>query len=192
MGALTEVNPSAFNGDSHIARKIALLVRFYNVSTIIETGTLYGDTTRALALLAPKVITIEIDPSHTRIAQKNCHHLSNVEFLVGNSPEVLQRILPLSTPTLFYLDAHWGAYCPLIDELKVIAAAGMRPVIAIHDFLVPGKPFGFDTYSGQPYTLEWVRPSLQEIFGPEGFRYHYNTVADGANRGVIYIEPKRA
>jgi hypothetical protein len=89
---------------------------------------------------------------------------------------------------LLFLDAHWEASCPLLDELAAIAESGMKPIIAIHDFKVPNKDFGFDSYNGQDYTWDWIAPSIEKIYGKD-FKHYYNTVAEGAKRGCVFIEP---
>jgi len=61
-----------------------------------------------------------------------------VNFVLGNSPEQLAALLPHLDRPLFWLDAHWSrrrtagrdAECPLLEELAVIAAAGI-PDLAI-------------------------------------------------------------
>src|SRR5690606_34701363 len=90
---------------------------------------------------------------------------------------------------LFFLDAHWQQYNPLLDELKVIAEAGLKPVIVIHDFKVPFRDdLGYDSYNGQDYDYTWIQDSLHAIYG-SNFTTRYNDQATGAKRGVIIIEP---
>lgn len=94
--------------------------------------------------------------------------------------------------TLFFLDAHWGSHCPLKDELKVIAKHGLRPVIAIHDFYVPGEHgLAFDSYNGQALTFDWLGPVFDEIYGANGYHYYYNSEAESTEIkvGIIYIVP---
>jgi len=82
---------------------------------------------------------------------------------------------------------------PLLDELETIAKYELLPVIAIHDFKVPGGGLGFDAYNGQEYTFEWIKPKIDKIysFKNRGYKHYYNTPekACGAMRGIIYIVP---
>jgi hypothetical protein len=88
---------------------------------------------------------------------------------------------------LFYLDAHSHIETPLLDELKAIAEAEIKPIIVIHDWKIPDRPdLGYDSYNGQDYTFEWIKPSIEAIYGDE-YAYYYNNQAEGAKRGVIYI-----
>ena len=92
---------------------------------------------------------------------------------------------------LLYLDAHWFNSWPIIDELNQIAILGIKPIIVIHDFFVPKCPnLGYDTYKGQKLDFQYIKPSIEKIYGISGYKYYYNSKAGGANRGVIYIMNK--
>jgi predicted O-methyltransferase YrrM len=180
----------AFNGDHLILEEFKKLIKNFNIKYIIETGTFEGDTTMALACIAQHVHTIEISDQYLAKAKEKLKDLANIYFYKGSSPEVLNEILRgAENNILFFLDAHWNSYNPLIDELKVIHKHGLKPVIAIHDFKVPGKPFGFDSYGGQDYDWAWIEESIKAIYGDEGFTYWYNSEAHGAQRGIVYIVP---
>jgi hypothetical protein len=60
-------------------------------------------------------------------------------------------------------------------------------VIIIHDFKVPGKPWGFDSYGGKDLDLDYVRESLSYI--NQDFNLSYNQVAEGNKRGILYALP---
>jgi hypothetical protein len=178
----------AFNGDFYIRAEIEKLCKKYKIKTIIETGTFKGETTPVLAELAKEVHTIEINPAYY-----HQNHFTNPKITKhhGSSPEMLTKILgSVKKPCLFYLDAHWYDYWPLLDELKVIGRDAQNSVIAIHDCFVPERPnLGYDTRKGQRLDFEYISPYLPEIY-PKGYAYHYNSVSTGKNRGVIYIYPK--
>ena len=92
---------------------------------------------------------------------------------------------------LLFLDAHWESHNPLLEELQIIKDKGMKPVIAIHDFFVPEHPeLGFDSYAGQDYNWEWIASSIESIYGADGYKYFYNSEAEGMKRGVVFIMPK--
>lgn len=180
-------NAKGWEGDSFLGKEVERLCKQFNINHIIETGTFRGYTTKQLAKLAP-VYTVEIVPENYEYAKENLKGLP-VTIKLGNSVDALREWLPnLKKERLFFfLDAHWQQYNPLLDELHTIAINGIKPVIAIHDFKVPGKPFGFDSYAGQDYDLAWIDSALKEIYGT--YRYHYNSEAEGAMRGVIFIYP---
>jgi hypothetical protein len=103
-------------------------------------------------------------------------------------PEILKNYL--GDNYLFFCDSHWGPNNPLLEELKIIKAAGHKPHIIIHDFKVPGHPeLGYDTYNGQDYEFDWIKAGIEEIYGTDGYGIKYNSDAIGAKRGIIYIYP---
>jgi hypothetical protein len=106
---------------------VSLRHRFY-LRTFVETGTAWGDTALAAFNLGmfERVITIEASRSAFDAAKPE-FKASKVERVYGKTEEELARIVPtLTTPTLFYLDAHWcggpklGPECPLLAELAVL------------------------------------------------------------------------
>lgn len=182
----------AFNGDRHMLAEFRRLVRDHDIETIVETGTHLGATTCALAAIVRHVHSIEANERFLREARMRLNGQSNVSLHGGHSPAILKSLLPqISGPFLLYLDAHGDAGTPLLDELTVISESGLRPIIAIHDFYVPGRDFGFDTYNGQAYRWDWIASHVARIYGEAGFDYYYNSEADGARRGVAYIVPRR-
>ncbi|HEX2953223.1 MAG TPA: hypothetical protein VHR47_04475 [Bacillota bacterium] len=177
-----------FNGDFHIEKAIKKLCRRFRVATIIETGTFRGDTTPVLAKYASVVHTVEVNTDF--FATLNFAEPNIIKHR-GSSPDVLRAILgKVKKPCLFYLDAHWDNYWPLMDELKAIAYRAKNSVLVIHDFLNPEQPgYGYDTYNGQALCFEYISGVLSSIY-PSGYSFHYNSKADGLRRGVIYIYPK--
>ena len=187
----------AFNGDEILLQRVKDLVAKHGINLIVETGTYHGDTTLELSKMVPLVATIESNIEYYKIAAPILDTATNlVRQIIGDSGKIMPSLLTqcLADKILFFLDAHWNAYNPLIDELKSIAAAKIQPVILIHDFFVPGKstvpggPWGFDTYDGQDYNWEWVAPHVEAIY-PNGFVKSYNDDYQ-AFRGCLILEPK--
>src|SRR5574340_198310 len=186
----------AFNGDRLIQEQIENLIKVFGIRTIVETGTFKGHTTSVMADIATDVITIENNETYMEQAKEFFKSKHNITAILGNSPEVIQTKIKgspiLNHPIMFYLDAHWYQYNPLIDELKAIAELGISDcVIVIHDFKVPDKDFGFDKFpNGQEYVWEIIEPHVKKIYGDTGYEYFYNTQAEGSYRGIVYIHPK--
>ncbi|MEI8229667.1 MAG: hypothetical protein WCG83_00840 [Candidatus Peregrinibacteria bacterium] len=181
----------AFNGDWFLARRMDALIREQGIQTAVETGTYLGQTTRWLARRIPSVHTIEIQEKFATKARQSFRKFSNIQLHIDNSPNALRELIPkITSPVLFFLDAHWYDYWPILDEIQEIRKSGIRKcIIVIHDFFVPHSDFGFDSYLGQPLDLAYVTPALDEAFGKQQWKYWYNTRATGWNRGVIFIEP---
>ena len=190
--AYLDENAKGYEGDSFIHGEIKQLCEKFAVEIIIETGTFRGATTKRLAELAKRVYTIESNKEYADFARKNLQEIENAVLQFGNSAKELPFLLDNFSPKtsyLFFLDAHWHDYCPLLDELKAISDRNIKPVIFIHDFKVPGRPdLGFDSYNGQDFEFSYIKEAIEAIYG-DNYDYHYNDEADGAKRGVIYIYP---
>lgn len=184
-------NEVGFENDSFAREKFKHIIESNNIKTVIETGTYLGSTTKWLSQWTDTVHTIELNPENYNKAVRNLKENRNVEVWHGNSSELLKEILALhkDEPLFIFLDAHWNDFNPLLDELKVIADNKLKPIIAIHDFKVPGHPeLGFDSYNGQDYDWDWIKDSVKEIYG-EDFTVEYNSEAAGAKRGIVFIYP---
>ena len=186
----------AFNGDQFIEDNFKQLKKEFNLKKAIETGTCLGSTTLFLSTEFEKVITIETNSEYALIAKDRAKALEikNIDFVHGDSGEILSTVIyanEIGDDTMFFLDAHWGNVCPLIKELEAIAENNIKPVIAIHDFKTEDPSLGFDSYNGQDFTLEWIKPYIDLIYGSGKWDYHYNTEeeSEGARRGIIYIYP---
>lgn len=167
---------SAFNGDFQAEARIKHIQKTFNCPIGIETGTLRGWTTVAMATMFPKVFTIEAELTNFSISRMLLKPIKNVKMLYGNSGEILDTLLAELSPTLasnerifLYLDAHWNEYWPLLDELRAIAKhLKHKACIVIDDVQVPGRPdIPFDSYGGHACSYEYVKPVLIEIYGGE-------------------------
>lgn len=189
-------NRLGFEGDTHLKNQFELLVQHHKIDAIIETGTYLGSTTVKFAEMVPAVFTIESNAAYYNQAKEyiTSSGRDNITQFFGSSALTLPMVIVEASVfenKLFFLDAHWGENNPLLQELAVIAKAGLKPVIVIHDFKVPECPeLGFDSYNGQDYTWDWIAPAVEAIYGSDGYSYFYNKEATGAKRGVIFIEPK--
>ena len=109
----------------------------------------------------------------------------------GSSVDVLAALasqMDTSQPTLFYLDAHWEAYLPLADELRIILLRFSSCVILIDDFQVAGDSgYGYDDYgSGKALTAAYLEPLL----GAETVKHYPSTPAiqeTGRRRGCVVL-----
>jgi len=198
MGGIQSHPPALtpFNGDSFLHGEVGRLIGRWGVEVAVETGTHAGHTAVALSLLCERVVTIEIDPRRAEAAKALFESVGRsdvVDLIRGSSEQVLDalRVELGGRRALFYLDAHWQDYWPLHDELRAIARIeGPRPVVVIHDFQVPGRPYlGFDTYKGMPLDLNFVRDGLEAVY-QGACTIRYNSLAAGARRGVLFAEPE--
>jgi hypothetical protein len=186
-------NLSGFEGDHIMADRVHRLIKEHNINLVIEGGTFLGGTARRFAMMCKEVVTIEVNIEYFTRAQKTLELCRNTQMFFGSTVELLPEILQIHKDKniLFWSDAHWLDDNPMLAELEIIHHSGLKPVIAIHDFQVPGHPeLGFDTYREIVYEWEWIRPSIEKIYGVDGYVKEYNSQAEGAKRGIVYLMPK--
>lgn len=185
-------NLEGFEGDTIMRDRIKQIVKDYDIDTIVEGGAFLGGTTRQFAFMAENVISIEIQLDYFIRASKFTQEYSNVKIIHGDTVGELPRIIKVlkDKKYLFFSDAHWYDNNPMLAELEIIKGSGTKPIIAIHDFKVPGHPeLGFDTYNGQDYEWDWIKAGIEKIYGQD-YTLEYNSEALGAKRGLLIIFPK--
>lgn len=136
------------------------------LADFVETGTYLGGTTRWAADVFSRVFTVDISPKFQDKAKTLCAGRDNISWLVGRSEERLPEILAaLAGPAVFWLDAHaGGGYfapvddCPLIEELRLIAARGV-----VDDIILIDDARGFTAPPPPPFNADaW--PPLHAVF----------------------------
>lgn len=90
--------------------KRAVLARYgSHADTWVETGTYFGHTSRWLASLASKVVTIEPEERLANRATRRMSRLENVTVIKGFSESVLPEVISeLSGSVAFWLDGHYS------------------------------------------------------------------------------------
>ena len=181
----------AFNYAPEITPVFAFLKQKYQIGTAIETGTALGSTTVVLSYLFDSVQTIEINEAFYLIVRKKLESFSNVQCHFGSSEKVLAELLPsLKHQTvLFYLDAHWDEYWPLLDELVVISKTHKdNCIIVIDDFKVPQrKDIAYDEYGTQECSYEYIKKHLEDVFS--SYSIHYLIPRSTSSRAKCIIIP---
>jgi hypothetical protein len=108
-----------------------------------ETGTHEGFASRAASDAGyEKVITVEIDPSMHEHAKQLSSKYTNIDFHLGESVNVMRKVLPeIEGKVTFWLDAH-TADCPLYEELDIISTLKRKDhIIMIDDMrIIAGTP----------------------------------------------------
>ncbi len=186
-------NLQGFESDEYMANRIRELIKEFSIDFVIECGTFLGGTARRFALMCKEVATIEVNLEYFTRAQKTLEQCHNVQQFFGSTVEILPELLEVHKDKniFMFIDSHWGPNNPLLAELEIIQHSGIKPVIAIHDFKVPSHPeLGFDTYGDIVYEWDWIAPSIEKIYGVDGYVKEYNSLAEGARRGIIYLMPK--
>lgn len=114
----------------------------FNLDTLVETGTFLGDMVYSQRKNFKKIISIELDETFSKDAQKKFKVYSNVEIIQGDSGKVLKQIVnKLDRPCLFWLDGHYSAgftakgelETPILAELEAILNNDFPHVVLIDD-----------------------------------------------------------
>ncbi len=112
---------------------------------LVETGTYLGDMIAAAKDLFDEIYSIELNPKFYDIARKRFARTRHVRIVLGDSGEVLGRVLSgIKGPCLFWLDGHYtrGKFAikgdretPIEKELRHIARHPLKleHVILIDD-----------------------------------------------------------
>lgn len=161
---------------------------------IIETGSFLGATTNFFSKTGLPVITIETNPEYHAYTQLRFLFQKKVTVLSGDSRKVLAALAIekrlTEEPCFFYLDAHWGAELPLLEEIRTIFRNFSSPVVMIDDFYVPGTRYGYDDYGkGRVLDLEHLRPVIREFHLAAYFPKAPAELETGAKRGTVFLFP---
>ena len=149
-----------FNFDIHKAYDFCTVIDHNNIDVIVETGCNAGDTTEFLAIRYPdkKIITCDIDYSYVNLAKIRLQKYNNVDVHEVSSEYLIKQVNHKSN-IIFYLDAHWGNYHPLKDELNNID----KGYIMVDDFDIGCANFQFDTYESK-IDIDLVKHYTNEAY----------------------------
>ena len=194
MNQTKVVRVSAFNNDSVVSDTVVKLINDLKIECIIETGTFRGKTTAFLSETFPNldIYTIEVNFKNFLEAEQNLKPYKNITLICGSSEKKLEELLPTlkGKRLLFYLDAHWEEYWPLLDEFEAIRKnAKDMCCIVIDDFKVPYRQFQHDAYKGQPLDVDYIQDKMNGVYTTPF--YFFNDRSTRAQRpvGKIYIVP---
>lgn len=105
------------------------VARAYGLRTLVETGTLNGDTIHALRSVFDTIYSVELGEELYRRAVARFEGDAHIRLSQGDSGVVLGEIVPgLAGPALFWLDGHYSGgdtargdkNCPIYEELAHI------------------------------------------------------------------------
>ena len=181
-----------WNGDGYLAAEVLRLKATHGLRFAVETGMCLGSTTCWLSEYFDQTVTCEVNEQYGNIGMARAGGRKGVLVFPVSSPRIVGARHPGvdANKSFYFLDAHWGPSCPLLDELEAIARTNVKPCIVIHDFQVPGTDFGFDKMpDGRPFNLDLIQGHLDAIYGVDGWKHNYPTKVEGARRGWLSVEP---
>jgi len=188
-----KVSPSAFTSSLEIGSFFEHLKQTYSINTIIETGSYLGQTSLFFAHVFENVHTIEISEGYYNWTQEALKNYPNTTCHFGSSEKVLQEILPSleNSPLIFYLDAHWYDYWPLLSELEAISMTHRdHCIIVVNGIKIPEREdIIHDRYGGVDCSYEYIKRSLDTIF--TDYTIHYVIPADIQCGAKLVAIPKQ-
>jgi hypothetical protein len=96
-------------------RTVLEYARTYRLTTLVETGTYYGEMIAAVGKHFQRIYSIELDARLAKLAQQRFRANARVEIIEGDSQKVVPRLLQqINERCLWWLDA---GYCGWIGEL---------------------------------------------------------------------------
>ncbi|WP_433464014.1 hypothetical protein [Spirillospora sp. CA-128828] len=142
-----------FGFDIHLALLVHQLIDMLGCDAICETGSFVGDTTHYLAARYPDlpVYSCDIDPRHVAVTRRRLARHGNATVKCCDSPRLVAEVAGRHARPLCFLDAHWGAQWPLVQELELLAtrAPSGGAVAVVHDFDIGHPRFSYDSYGGR-------------------------------------------
>jgi hypothetical protein len=126
------------------------LIKICNVKTWVETGAWAGETTIYYSKFVEKSYTCESYKPRYLETVELCKPHPNIVVSNLPSPQFLQTVL-VRPNVMWFLDAHWEDYWPLVDELKYISISYPKEsIIIVDDTWVPNRPnfYGCDGGGG--------------------------------------------
>jgi len=183
----------ALNGDTFACNEFLKLKEKYNIKNLVELGSCVFGSTKWFGENFENVLTVEINAEFRNIGLKRVSGAKNITSFLGDSIGMLPAMLKTcDSRTIIFVDSHWQTL-PLIKELQLIKQSGLTPCIVVHDCLVPNEPkLGYDSYEGVTISYATMKPYFDDIYGADGYEYHYNTDTSSTivKRGIIYVYPK--
>jgi len=169
--------------DHNLIRIVKKLRDDFHLRNFVETGTFDGDTSAVMTAVFDRVLTCDVKDWPR---SPEFYFADNLVYETKNSTDFLHAHLPeIRKQSLFYLDAHWGAYWPLRDELKIVFDACENPVVVIDDFDA-GNGLFFDQYRDRKLDFDYLADHI-----PGDYKFCINPWSH-RNRGMIFIFPGSA
>ena len=145
---------------------IAYMGRHFNLLTLVETGTCYGDTIGRVMHVFKDVWSIELCTEYFEASKARFASNPNIHLIFGSSGDMLPSVINQTAgPLLFWLDAHAtggisaGNGDQITTELEAIK--NLRPdSLVLIDDVAPGEN---GTYHGPDTT----------IVVPEGWQFKF-------------------
>lgn len=152
----------------------------FNANTFVETGTFLGYTTANAAKVFDYVHTIELSKELYEKAGNSLKNYSNVILHLGDSANVLPKLLPLlGGKTVFWLDGHYSGLhageqtaigeetTPILKEITCIQQSIKDAIILVDDIRLFDSTLKLDSnnefYGNEAPIVLGGYPSLNKV-----------------------------
>jgi len=152
----------------------------YRIHTFVETGTYQGAMVLGLQDIFSEIYSIELSCELFDQAVKRFKNRKHITLLQGDSSTELGKIVPkLTTPALFWLDAHYSAGItargskdtPIYEELKVILeSTNIEHILVIDDARCFGKEPGYPSINDLKQYVNSMRPTANFFVEADSIR----------------------
>ena len=182
-----------FNGQTGRQRLFDELIRRFDFSIIIETGTFRGTTTEFMSKQARiPVYSAELDIRPFTFAFLRLFRDRRVHVFRKDSRafiEALGKKESLRSAKPFaYLDAHWNVDFPLGEEVNLIFGNWPASVVMIDDFQVPDDlGYGFDAYGPESTISTAYLENCSRFPVTPFFPSLPSAQEDGSRRGCVIL-----
>lgn len=180
----------AFNNEEQFCKSVVKLMEKFNLTMAVETGSNVGLTTKFFESIFNRVDAFEINKVWLDYSISNSRPKCMSNYHLGNSGDILIDVLNnvRDERIFFYLDAHWGSYWPLRDEIKQITYHFKdNCILMIDDVKVPGyNEINYDNYNGMECSYEYVKDLIDELF--TGYKVYF-LITQKKFRGKLLIIP---
>ncbi len=114
----------------------------YNIKTLVETGTYYGDMIWAQRHNFDEIYSIELSKEFAEAAKKRFRKNPHIKIIQGDIGKIMSTLInDIQGQVLFWLDGHYSSGntargdkdCPILEELKPILSSGIEHVLLIDD-----------------------------------------------------------
>jgi len=135
-----------------------------------------------------KIYSVDSNSELYQTAKEIFSSNSNIILACQSSEQFLKELVDSESidkedNCFFYLDAHWGKYWPLHDEIRQVLRL-KRFAIVIDDFAVPGYPeFGYDVYGYDACDWNYIK----NLFRKRQVLIYYPMRANQDGRGWVLI-----
>lgn len=182
----------ALNSEYELCKAIDIIKDKFTLTRAVETGTYYGSTTLFFSTIFDQVDTFDVSNEYLAIAKPRFAERENISVYNESSGTGIQKLLKSidleNERVFFYLDAHWGRYWPLRDEINQIARhLKDNCIIMIDDIKVPGWPkIGYDKYGRMECSYEYVKDLMKDLFTSHKVYYF---ITNKEHRGKLLLVP---